>query len=395
MAAWYISQPRWMDGKFNVAVAEFRQIGETDNPSIGQDASQILFESLDYEYRLAGLDVQVAHTNIGEIRDSDEAERLAQQINADVVIYGTVSVTGDDVQIAPKFYVTDAALIDISELIGLHNLAAPIKFSKQEIFDLQGSRSDELQQRATIVIEFTKCIAYLASHDENLIDDALEAIQRAIDSASDQEFKGKEVLFLFASASAKLAGDLDAAQDYINQAFVINPTYGRAFIVQGNIYYMRGVGHYREDDLVTSQEEFATALAFYSEALQPENNYPSNAYISEKAHVGLGNVYTFQYQIANSVEKADFAQNAISHYQFVTESYLSERDDHLRELAAAAYYGLSVIYQGENEHCAALMVLEQALALTERSDVETRAQNRLDQVQPMAGDCQPDSLAGS
>jgi hypothetical protein len=387
---WYTGRPEFGDpDKFVVAVAEFQQLGGEDDLSIGRNVTLRLAEDLDYQYTLAQLDdVQVIHRNLGIIGNNRQGANLAKTVNADIIIYGTVSVSGETIDVDPRFYLTDAALPEASELIGFYSFAKPITFTRQQVFRSDDPNTTELRERATIVTEFTKCIVYLASGDTALLTQADQSIRRAIDYATGQDFNGKEALYLFATVTATRSGNFDAAQLFVEEALRINANYGRAYLAQGNIFYGQAVKHYElQETPDVWQEEFAAALDSYLDAAQPRGSDPANAYVAEKAYVSIGNVYQFEYQIAADSEKHELGENAITYYQRAIASYLRTPTDELQDLAARAYYGAGVIYQYQGEYCTAAQAYQQTLTLSHIPSVLKRAENRLQQIDEAARQC--------
>ncbi len=363
--AWRLSQPGRMSGDFNIAVAEFSELPEAPDPTLAPIASQMLFSFLDAEYELGefGLEIQVAHDKIGAIPGAAEAREIAQAVNADIVIYGDVTVISDLATISPRFYIAESFRSDVGEMTGQHQLALPIEFRTTDIIHFDSEVNDSLRERTGLLIEFTKALTYLAADN---LDQSFEAIKKAIQLAdSHGDFEGQEVLFLFASTIARLMGDFELSQEYVDRALDLNESYARAYIAQANIFY--------------DQQDFDSALSYYERATQIENQ-PYGAYIVEKSNVGIGNIYNFMYQIADESEKPLLAEKAISHYQVVIQEYQSASNPHLRDLVALAYYGSGIIFQREGDFDEAREAFEQSLALTQDSELETRIETRLEEV---------------
>lgn len=363
---WLSNQPAVMTGDFNIAVAQFTEEPASANPITAPIVSQMLFNFLENEYQLSGLgNVQVAQDKIGVVTEANEAKELAETINADLVVYGDVTVTNGTALVYPKFYVVESLHSDVSEVNGQHQLALPTAFPLEELADYQNPENVALRQRTAILTEFTKGLAYLNTGD---VPQALEAIQKTIHySETYEDFEGKEVLYLFASHIERLMGNYEAAITYAETALTLNTSYARAYIALANIYY--------------DQQDFDIALTYYEQAKNAENQ-PDGAYIPQKANLGIGNIYNYQYQIAEPAAKPGLAEQALNHFQAVITAYEDDPDAdfRLREMAAWAYYGIGIIYQREGQDDEAQKVFEQALALTQDAELEERAQNRLDEV---------------
>lgn len=269
---WLSRQPQVMTGDFNIAVAEFH---ETSTPGATTGVATILSQKLatflDQEYQLINFEeVQVAHDKIGVIREAEQARALAEKIGADLVIYGDVTIVGDEAQITPKFYVVEPFRPDAGEIGGQHQLALPVTFATDDLIRQGSEVNVVLQQRTAILTEFTKGLAYRATGNQVL---ALEAMDSAITHADTYgDFPGKEVIFMIASDVARLQEAYDLAQQYVDRALALNPNYGRAYIALGNVYYEQG-------DLFQAQ-------AAYRQALELPDQ-PFGSYIAEKANLGL------------------------------------------------------------------------------------------------------------
>ena len=366
---WYAIQPKEMTGDFNIAVAQFGEIqpnGDIKPSAQAEKISSALFNFLDSEYRTTGLGftVEIAHKNMPLILEESQAEKLAQKVKADIVIFGNVFVQGEQAEFSPRFYV--AAQPDTTELTGQNELAYPIIFN---IADLASQElvNASLQNRAEILVNFTKGLVYFSQDDA---DSADRALQTAITAANDlnQPFDGQEVLYLLASRVDFSQGDIKNAHDMLDDALAINPNYARAYLARGNIYYIQA-----------SQQDFnldllKDALDEYEKAYQsPEQ--PDGANIPIKAHISLGNVYVVRAQKTN--DKNDYDQ-ATSHYSEVIKIYEKANNPELNEYAAIAYFGLGAAYERQENTAEAIDAYQQALELTDAQEFKTRIQGQID-----------------
>ncbi len=382
---WYLAQPRPLKGQFNIAVAEFAEIPYSPYPRVAPIASQRIFDFLESEYKLTrlGSEVDIVHEKIGVIADEEEARKLAQSINADVVIYGDVTLVGDKAAITLKFYVADSYRPTAGELTGAHPFALPTEFEAADIIGFDSDVNTALRQRTAILIDFTAGLAYFAANDR---ESALGRMKSAIRRAEPYgDFEGKEVLYLLAAESARLMGDFPTAQGYVDQALRINPSYGRARIAQGLIHYSKGLVHYTQGLTTCGQYEFILALRDYDEAAGLADQPPS-AYIIEKANLFRGHVNSYQYQVADDgAEKATLAAHALAYYQAVIHSYESapqplREHSSLRELAAWAYGMSGIVYYEEGRWGESLGAYWRALELTRDPEVSHIVRPRLEKL---------------
>lgn len=371
--AWSLQQPQRMTGNFNIAVADFVQVGE--GTTMAPAVSRRIFSILDGQYTSSSFEsVQVAHDKIGVITDAQAASALAKKINAHLVIYGDVTVLGDQALVTPQFYVVDEQRGNVGEVNGEHRLAARINIATSDLLAPTHEALIKMQQSTTILIEFTKGLVYLTAGTSNDLRLARVSINNAItESTSYGDFEGKEILYLFASDIARRQQDLSKAQEYLDEALRLNNTYGRAYIAEGNIYYDQG--------------NLYQAIEYYTMAKSLDNQ-PFGAYITEKASLGLGNSCSTQYQHvhrnsqAAPAEAAALANCALEQYEVVICSYNQQADPEfvLKEMAALAYYGSGIVYQEADQFVYAQQMYENALGITTHADLLMRAQNRLDEV---------------
>jgi tetratricopeptide (TPR) repeat protein len=359
---WYLSRPAPMNGDLNIAVAEFRELPEASDSRIAPIASQRIFHIIDTEFKLisSGIAIEVAHAKMPVISEAEEARKLSERVNAHIVIYGDVSVLDEQALISPRFYISEQFQSDLSEITGLHKLALPVPFSLIEIIDSESPVTEILHQKLIILIEFTKALTYLAANQFEL---AEQSIEITINEARMHEgFEDPEVILLVASTIAKEQKDIDGAQSYLEKILAMNNSYGRAYIAQGNIYY----------DL----DDFDRALEWY-EAASNLSNQPYSAHIQEKAHLGIGNIYTYLYQLGDESERSELAQIALNHLQPVIATYENTPEMSNKEAVALAYYDKGIIYQWEGKIAEARRYYKKTISLTLRDDLRERAENRL------------------
>lgn len=355
---WWSVQPRWMNGDFNIAVAQFSAVGDVD-PNVAKSLSSQVFRFLNGEANKITFErIEVSDRNIGQIRSAQEARTLAKRINAQVVIYGDVTAVGEQVQLIPQFYVAEAFRSDASELNGQQKLEAPITLPKGGPDPVS---LELLRGRAVIMTQFTKALVYLAAED---LTRAKESISQAVQHSERQSpFAGQEVLYLFASHIARLQKDETSAQAFVDHALRLNPLYGRGYIAKANIYYDEG-------NLFQAIENYKLA------ADQPDQ--PFGAYVREKANLGIGNSCLLQYEgvLANRepdpVALAALKRCAFDHYQRVVDFYEQQKDPetNLTEMAAGAYYGLGRLLGEPFEAAGRRSMFERALQLTTDDDLK-------------------------
>jgi len=365
-SVWLSNQPRRLDGEFNIAVAEFIEKPVTKNPETAPGISQNLYSFLDREYESFEADVQVTHDKIGEISEFEQATEMAEKVNAHLVIYGTViKFGGNGIEITLRFYVADTFHSDVGEISGEHDFSY-IVFTEEDLGHYDSNVREFLRDRSRLLTEFTKVLVYFAADD---LDAARTGIEETIKIADDYgEFEGKEVLHLFGSTITRLLDDFEASRYHVDKALELNDSYGRGYIALANIFY--------------DQQDFATALDYYNQATKLKGQ-PQGAYIIEKANAGAGNISNYLYQVADASNKQALANETLSYFQVVIDSYDSANPrvkERLREITAWAYYGSGIIHQGEGNQIEAVRAYQQVLKLTQDLGLKERAENRMNEV---------------
>lgn len=302
---WWQNMLPFPTGEFNVAVADFVENGATATSlQAGAVFGQSLSDALETEYTLSGAtSVAIVHQHVGSIEDVNAAAKLMKR-GFQVVIYGSVDGIGDQLNVRTKFLVSDAFRNDMGEITGAHDFAFPLTIHAGEIFTL----TPTLAQRASLLVDLIQGIEYAAQ--DRLPEAAAALAQAAHESETLGVFAGREVIYLFASDVARRRDQPDEAERLALIALDLNPNYGRGYIALANSFFLRG------------DSFLAEAQAWYEQALALPDQPPS-AFVAEKAHLGLGQVYLRRYLLAQddaSPYANDYATEATRHYQEVIDS---------------------------------------------------------------------------
>ena len=356
--------PTEMTGEFNIAVAQFGQIGADGSVQASEDGarlSQWLFERLQTETQNMGqtLNVQVWHDSLdlgvrlGTIPCNAEADRcqaaeeLAEAINADMVIYGNLDAGQDPASFTPEFYV--AELPDAQEITGEHRLGTPIdvRFPLDNLA-ARLSVNQKLSARAAALTHFTVGLAWEFAGDPEM---ALEFFRQAEAVEGWDPDEGKEIIYLFIGREAFIlwehGEDREAeAREAFEQALALNPDYARAHIGLGNVYgeLAERLLSARQDNLQEVHANVDQAIAEYQ--LARENiGEQSTVHLRATSALALGGAYRLK---ANAyLVQGDGAQT--DHYLELAEGSTLEVFDIVSQAdhryLAQAYLGLGGIYQ--------------------------------------------------
>jgi len=314
-------------GDFNVAVADFVDNGERAVAlQAGAVFGQALSDALENEYiASASSGVAVVHQHVGVIEDAGAAAELVKA-GFQMVIYGSVAGIGEQLDVRTKFLVPDAFRNDMGEITGAHDFAFPLTIHPDEIFTL----TPVLEQRASLLVDLIQGVNFAAQ--DRLEEAAVALAQAAHESEPLGVFEGREVIYLFASDVARRRAQLDEAEQLARFALELNPNYGRGYIALANTFFVRGDAYLGE-----AQARYEQALAL------PDQ--PQAAFIAEKAHLGLGQVFLKRYLLAQggaSPYANDYATEAAAHYQSMIDSIAPQPplDPGRLERLAQAYLGL-------------------------------------------------------
>jgi len=365
-AFWFSTQPRKMNGDFNIAIAKFGEIqsnGTIKASARSESISLAILNFLDSEFRSSNLNVTVSHKNMPLILEDYYAEVLAQKTNADIVIYGTITVLGDNAEFHPRFYVAEKP--DANELTGQNDLGIPITFLISDD-KVNQKITAEMQTRISILVNFTRSLVFISQNDYT---SAKFAIMNAISEAKTaNDINGQEVLYLISSIIKTQDKDFLGANSDLDTALSINPDYARAFLAKGNIYYIQSTeNNFNAFYLENARHQYTQAFL--------AKDQPQAAYISEKAHVALGNVLVI---LAQQTNEHDLFDQAIDHYSYIIKQYNNTQNPALISNVSIAYFGLAVCYERKGELDKALEMYQEAHRLSNDEELKLRIENQME-----------------
>jgi tetratricopeptide (TPR) repeat protein len=326
---------------FNVAVAEFAA-ADGASASTANDLSVRLFEQLE------GALVELQFTDVwgpeqaGRVdgttaeERAENAEDLADRINADVVVFGVLQGELGNGEFLPEFFINDRQLSGASELTGPYTLGDgdPFDSSLDAVDELQA----QLAGRANGLAQF---VIGLSAYSRNAYDRALPRLEQALSVSGWSDEDGKEVLWLFLGNTHGRLLDYDSAGDAFEEALRIEPDYARALIGRADITFQRSRGGcFPPADpagLQLAADQFRSAL----EAPDP----PPLADIAVKGAYGLGRVF-----LCEQVGGID-TEPAAAQFEQVIDAF--DRGDEatqrrLAELASESHANLGVVFATVN-----------------------------------------------
>ena len=368
--AWFIFnevipslQPQVMSGEFNVAVAEMTVIdenGATIRSEDGEAVSEFLYTRMEIGFEELNLhDIRYeiwGPKQTGRVRGNTPEERsiaaqqLSEDINADVIIYGVITIK-QPAQFSPEFYVDYKGFEQIEDITGEHKLGSAMSITLPfELTQMQAIENPALSARANALSLITIGLAFLSVDDVHEASDYFhqaEQVEGWFTSA------GKEVVYMLLGNAYSRQASIEKSDEYINaardnytRALEINPGYGRAKIGLAGVVYLNALGNPNDASFKNVDLEMLDrAEALFEEADKIEN-VPESANIQTKSAFGLGQIYFVKAQILGE----DWIESAKNEFSMVIEDY-EAGDERISELASHAYARLGLLkwLEGDTE----------------------------------------------
>ncbi|HRQ42565.1 MAG TPA: hypothetical protein PLD25_32010 [Chloroflexota bacterium] len=394
--------PGRMTGDFNIAVAPFYVNGEAGAES-GEDVANSIYGRLHQNFEdLNSPIIQVwgptepritpVRAIIGNTPEkrAEEAAQLAEEINADIVVYGVVNASDSSWQVIPEFYISSKSFKDAVEILGQHKLGQIFTIPGNDSQALRLAAGDRLTPRTEVLTHLAIGLTYYSISDYGR---ALENFMAIEENTLISEDVGAEVVFLLIgntlgkqaqelrqitaeysgeSAEQEIYDLLLASESYYDRALQIDKQYARALVGKGSIAYLQAVGDGNQVDL----EGLNQAVIFYLGALTAANK-PALSDVDTKVHFGLGQSYL----ILSLVEKTISVDQVIAEFEAVIADYGDGKNPYVRDLAGEAHARLGLLYSrlGDNEK--AVTEYEAAVALLfDYPDRQKLFQNRVSEL---------------
>jgi tetratricopeptide (TPR) repeat protein len=363
-----------MDGQWNVAVAGFTDVGdESIERSDVERISKAFYDGLNSDMVELGdsaeINIQVwGPDRAGTIRGdtpedrADNAEKLAKNIRADMVIYGTVQSSGDSYQVQPEFYVNIENNYELREVSGQYAFGDELPIIGSSV-DSGSSHllGFKFSSRSKALALITWGLANYSIHQ---YEDALALFELASKEDYWKDSKeGREVIYHFQGNAAAGAFLLDRAEEAYQAALEIEPKYARAYAGLASNSYLRSLESVTDEAFEPDMELLDRALEYYEQALEDEMIQPPTADVPVKVAFGRGHVYMVQWLAGQ-----DTLEQAIEEFEFVIEKYGD--NPRLREYAAEAHARLGQIERQQLGN--AEVVIQRYLTATELSTTPNR-----------------------
>jgi tetratricopeptide (TPR) repeat protein len=354
-----------MKEQFNVAVAQFLVQDASRKTISSQDGSLLAsYVSQEIQTQFAAMDLDnsisndvwgpeetgVVQGNTSEQR-TEAAKKLAEKINAYVLIYGIIVEDGDRSKFLPEFYINHKSFVEASEITGGHELGHQLALSLP-FHGIQNAENPALAGRIRALDLITIGLAYYSA---DKFDEALTYFQRAADE-KDWIGAGREIVYLLIGntyvrkdSQAHDFADVPRAMQNYQFALQINPEYSRAMVGKAGVLYLQASQDLTKCD-PTGLEQASNLL---TQALALKNQ-PASANIETKVHFYRGQIAIIR--DGCHLTGQDWLSSAQKEFSWVTNLYESRKEKSndyqgIESLASHSYARLGYIaYQrGDTE----------------------------------------------
>jgi tetratricopeptide (TPR) repeat protein len=391
-------KPKEMDAGFNVAVARFMDVDESDQPikdEQGEKIAEYIAERLDAELEALGIkDFDVWGPDytgavVGEDPEAraEVAGEIAKRIKAQVLVYGVIKHAGNDSSFQPEFVVSsDGFRSHAPEITGQNQLGKPLYIHLP--FERRGLEAENpaFIARSEALNLITKGLVFFAK-DQYL--QAMEYFQQAVDLPNWLDNAGKEIAYLLLgnTRARQASRELDtslvpkAIADYeaalLIQEREYNAVYGRALVGKASAIYVLAFLDPQNPPMpeTVDRTRLDEAEALYLQALALEDQ-PESSRLPYKIALGLGQVY----QLEALLGEVDGLEKARQQYDFVVQSYLesvqaeeekggtaddeaAQGDPLLGELASFAYARLALMEADKGNYDQALKLYDDSITI--------------------------------
>lgn len=347
-----------MSGAFNIAVAQLAVTGADQD--VGLDLSAAVYDQIAQD--LGGeTGVAIAHPqDVGALSGAtpearaEAAAELAERVDADVVVLGTVEVDPGRTDVAAEFYLSDRNLTEAEELAGVYPIDV-VELDMTDPLSVRRRTAEELQPKVQALTQ----LALGLSHYRLLEYPEAEALfQEALDSWPG--VNGQTVVLSLLGNVRGLQDDLDGAEAYFADALSLDPDYPRARFGSAEVTYQRSLGPRcgveGEDDVAGLEN----AVTQFEQVIDLPS--PPLAFIPERARIEIAKIYECIHLNGGDSNGDGHLEEAREILEDVMEDIAGE--SRLETLTADAHFALGFYHLLKEDHTAAITEFETAVDLT-------------------------------
>jgi hypothetical protein len=358
--------PPVMRGTLNLAVADFTSADNRGGQAakstakLATDVATSVADLLAQQLRpLAGrLRIEIrGPSQFPSIRGASQAARAraarqrAGEIDADIVVYGTLTTDGTKTILQPELYITDSIHGDTGELVGDHPWGSPLELPGDPESNRLATQlfGEPLSVRTKALASTILGVWYYQAGQPNI---ALQHLQAAAENPEWPDQEGKELVYLFLGNAAERQGVQQQGQQgqqppaaarrwfveavsYYQEALRVDAQYARAWYGLAEARFLQ-VGLGCQPGRI-NRRLLAQAIRDFQRG-QLATHRPTLANLDAKIAFGLGRAYVCT-TLAGVADRAAEAQRQLAiaidaFHQHNPEDASTRR---LRQLAAEAY----------------------------------------------------------
>ena len=344
--------PPRLTGDFKIAVAEFAAAdgtGVSDAGAEGSELAQQLYEQLrdDLAKMASGasvpfsIEMGLAPQLVGRMEGDtyqeqvDNAVRRAREINADLLIFGTLDASPEKTAVDAYFYLAPTQLLTAEEMAGDYPLAHVE--SPGNLLDNMVTSSELRSGLLASADGIGRFLFGLGFFNRQQFNEAGRWLAEAGDAMPADNRKQRAVLELFLGSTAAQLGDLPLAHQSYQTALDLDPRFARALLGRGQIDFLLERIANRCDAGATDVAAIQRAMEDYQSALGLTAD--PLAEIPTKVNLHAGTAYLCLALAGAGDENWELAQE---HLEEVIADYESTGDNRLQYLAAQAQARLGV-----------------------------------------------------
>jgi len=376
---WYVvpRKAKAMNKQFNVAVAQFLvqdSSGKTVSAKDGSLLASYVSQEIETQFAAMELAKSISYEvwgpdqtglvagNTSEQRN-EAAKKLAEKIDAYVLIYGIIVQDGNKSKFLPEFYINHKSFVEASEITGGHELGRQLALTLP-FNGIQKAENPALAGRIRALNLITVGLAYYAA---DKFDEALTYFRNAADE-KDWVGSGREVVYLLIGnayvrkdTQAHDFTDLPLSMQNYQLALDNNSEYGRAMIGKTNVLYLQVTqGPEKCDPVGLEQASKVLNDAF---ALQAQ---PASANIETKVHFYRGQIAIIRADCKQTEQ--DWLSYAQKEFTWVIDLYESRKKNNndyqgIESLASHSYARLGYIAYQRRDADQAIAWFEKAVEI--------------------------------
>ena len=349
-----------MSGAYNVVVTELAVTGA--DQAVGLDLSKAVYDQivqdLGEDETIEVAEPRVVGTLSGDTPEAraEAAAELAERVEGDVVVFGTVEMAEGLTDVAAEFFVSDRGLTGAEELAGVYPLDT-IRLATTDPVAVRRRTAESLQPR---ILALTQLALGLSHYQLNEYPDAESLFEAAL--ASWPGVNGREVVLSLLGDVAGRQEDLDTAEGYYADALTLDPNYARARFGAAEVAYQRSRGPLCGGSGVADVAGLEDSVDQFEQVIDLPG--PPLAFIPERARVEIARIYQclFSHGGGHLEEAREILEDVIAEISHETR---------LVDLTADAHFSLGIYHLLDEDQGRAIAEFETAVETT-RNDIRKR-----------------------